>query len=112
MNATNQCNSKDFILKPAEAQTLYVLLILLFLLVCKYYVNIYFQKTTFLQQGTIKSLFIFLAGSSFFIACSFWSLIIFRAWYLTCCDGFVSDFIIIIIIINFYSKFCLKALIK
>lgn len=50
MNATNRWNSKYFILKPAEAQTQYVLLSQLLLMVSKYYVNIYFQKTTFLQQ--------------------------------------------------------------
>lgn len=49
MNATNHCNSKDFILKPAEAQTQYVLLSQLLLMVGKHYVNITFQKTTFLQ---------------------------------------------------------------
>lgn len=71
MNATNQCNSRYFILKPAEAQTQYVLLNQFLLMVSKYYVNIYFQKTTFLQQGIIKSLFIFVAVSSFFMARSF-----------------------------------------
>lgn len=50
MNATNQCNSKDFVLKPAEAQTQCVLLSQLLSLVSKYFVNIYFQKTTFLLQ--------------------------------------------------------------
>lgn len=55
MNATNQCNSKDFIFVPAEAQTQCVLLSQLLLLVSKFYVNLYFQKTTFLQQGFIKA---------------------------------------------------------
>lgn len=78
MNATNQWNSKYFILKPAEPQTQYVLLSQFLLMVSKRYVNISFQKTTFLQQEIIRSLFLFL------VACSFWSLIILSASYLTC----------------------------
>lgn len=56
MNATNQCNSKYFILKTAEAQTQYVLLSQLLLIAIKHYVNIPFLKSTFLQQEIIRSL--------------------------------------------------------
>lgn len=80
------------------------------LLVSKYYCKSLFPEDYFSTARIHQILVIFLAGSWFSGACTFWLLIILRAWHLICVV--VHCFLLFLFFSLFYSKFCLKALIK